>query len=288
MSIDSTWLRCPNCFSDLDSIDARTLGCVSGHRFDVGKHGAVTLLAPRAPRTVGDSREMLEARHDLLGSDMYLPIAVGIAQMSTSRVTAREAVRVADLGCGTGYYAAHLAHEIPNGTFLLADRSPIAVRMAMRIVPAATGVVLDLWRPLSVRDATADLAINVFAPRNPREFARIVRPSGVLIVVVPTGDHLQELRMAGDGMLDIPRDKDEHVTEQLGPAGFVLEHAERIQYPAQIDASQRAALVGMGPSAHHTQALGDADVRRTDLDRVTVSVDVLAFRRRSPDAPEAS
>ena len=280
MSIDSTWLRCPNCFADLEPVDDRTLGCSSGHRFDVGKHGAVTLLPPRAPRTIGDSREMLEARHALLDSGVFRPIADGIVR--ASRIGAPGAhsdVRVVDLGCGTGYYSSRLAEDVPTGAFLLADRSPIAVRMAMRLVPGSTGVVLDLWRPLPVRESAADLAINVFAPRNPAEFARIIRPGGALVVVVPTGAHLQELRSEG-GMLDIPRGKDAQVTDQLGPAGFVPEGAERLEYLAEVDASQRGALVEMGPSAHHTHVLdSDHDRPDQDLDRVTVSVDILTFRR---------
>ena len=283
MSIDSTWLRCPNCFRDLDLIDARTLGCTEGHRFDVAKNGAVTLLPPRAPRTIGDSREMLEARHDLLASGIYRPIAAAIIDASRSRVAASVAVRVADLGCGTGYYAAQLAEELPNAAFLLADRSATAVRMAMRGVPASTGVILDLWRPLPVRDATADVAVNVFAPRNAAEFARILRPDGALIVVVPTGDHLRELRTTG-GMLDIPRDKDAHVTGRLLPAGFELERSERVEYVADVDVAQRAALVDMGPSAHHAHA----DRHGPDLAAVTVSVDVLLFRLGATVLPQSA
>ena len=61
MSIDTTWLRCPNCLLHLDAVDDRTLGCDTGHRFDISKHGVVTLLPPKAPRTIGDDRAMLDA-----------------------------------------------------------------------------------------------------------------------------------------------------------------------------------------------------------------------------------
>lgn len=280
MSIDSTWFRCPNCFLPLTAISERVLGCDSGHRYDISRQGTVTLLPPRAPQTIGDSREMLEARRDLLESGLYEPIAEAIVAASVDALADVASPRVADLGCGTGYYAGRLAQALDSALFLAADRSPTAVRMAARSIPRCTGVVLDLWRPLPLRDAIADLAINVFAPRNPPEFSRVIRPGGILIVVVPTADHLTELRSGGE-LLDIPAGKDAQVTAQLRSAGFSPLRAVRVVYRAIVDAVQRAELVGMGPSAHHVVVPDPSSAARADapVERVTVSVDVLAFRR---------
>jgi len=285
MSIDSTWLRCPNCFLPLSSVDNGVLGCDGGHRYDISRHGTVTLLPPRAPKTIGDTREMLEARRDLLDSGLFAPIAESIVAASIEGLPAvGDPLRIADLGCGTGYYADRLARVLPFASLLAADRSPIAVRMATLTIPRSTGVVLDLWRPLPLRDAIADLAINVFAPRNPSEFARVIRRGGILIVVVPTTGHLSELRTSGD-LLDIPAGKDARVTAQLVSAGFSALSTERVAYNAAIDAAQRAELVGMGPSAHHTAVSPErsASGAASPTEPVTVSVDVLAFRRDAED-----
>jgi 23S rRNA (guanine745-N1)-methyltransferase len=281
MSIDSTWLRCPNCFLPLSFVSERVLGCEAGHRFDISRHGTVSLLPPRAPHTLGDNRDMLEARRELLASGLFDPIADAIAAASLdSEAPAGDAPRVADLGCGSGYYVGRLARALPAASFLVADRSPLAVRMATREVARSTGVVLDLWRPLPLRDATADLAINVFAPRNPPEFARVVRARGRLIVVVPTAGHLRELRARGD-LIDIPAGKSAHVTAQLRSTGFSEPRVSRVEYDAAIDAAQQAELVGMGPSAHHAAAAAERSLAggETPPERVTVSVDVLAFER---------
>lgn len=290
MSIDSTWLRCPNCSRPLTELDGRVLGCETGHRFDISKHGIVTLLPPGAPRTVGDTREMLDARAELLGSGVYEPIATAIGEACASAAHAGSGpLRIVDLGCGTGYYSAHLAAAFPGTAFLVADRSPIAVRMASRAVPHATGVVLDLWRPLPIRDASADVAINVFAPRNPDEFARITRSGGSLVVVVPTDRHLGELRAHG-GMLDIPSGKADQVFDRFARAGFDLDEQRRVEYVVSLDEAQTRSLMGMGPSAHHVaEDAGDVAVSPTArpesapasdaTTEVTVSVDVLHFRR---------
>lgn len=297
MSIDSTWLRCPNCFHDLAGITERVLGCESGHRFDVAKHEIVTLLPPRAPRTVGDDRSMLEARAALLASGSYAPIAEAIvaaarahaaqrpsltADGSDESVGRNDDLRVVDLGCGTGYYAGVLAAAFADASVLLTDRSATAVRLATRAVPGATGVVLDLWRPLPIRDGAADVAINVFAPRNAPEFARIIRAEGILIVVVPSAAHFTELRRLG-ATLDIPEGKADRVTEQFSEVGFDLLQTTRVEYLLDTDAELRGQLVDMGPAAHHRTNDADDTVDPSPIDAtltVTVSVDVVVFERR--------
>ncbi|TYL50936.1 methyltransferase domain-containing protein [Agromyces mariniharenae] len=281
MSIDTTWLRCPNCLLDLDPVGERTLGCETGHRFDLSKHGIVTLLPPKAPRTVGDDRAMLDARAALLDSGAYAPIAASIVEaLSSAGIDgATDAPRIADLGCGTGYYSALLADALPTADFLLADRSPDAVRMSRRAIGGSTGVVLDTWRPLPVRDAVADVVLDVFAPRNPPEFARILRPGGVVVVVVPTADHLHELRAEG-AMLDVPAEKAELVSDRFHEAGLRRGARTTVTYPLEATAATQALLVDMGPAAHHA----DRRPHQPEHARtVTVSVDVLVFEHAAGD-----
>ena len=277
MSIDSTWLRCPNCSASLSPIDERVYGCDRGHRFDRSKHGYLTLLAPNAPRTAGDDRGMLDARAQLLGGGAYRPIAdvVVDAALPNDESIPSGSLRFADLGCGTGYYASRLMDAAPDANILLADRSPDAVRAALRATPAATGVVLDIWRPLPIRDATADVILNVFAPRNPGEFARILSPGGRVVVVVPRPEHLRELRQNGL-LLDVPAEKARAVTEQLAAAGLVRRRAVPVDYQLDADRMTRALLAGMGPSAHHAASLG-SDLDEESTIAVTVAVDVLTF-----------
>ncbi|WP_395243187.1 putative RNA methyltransferase [Agromyces sp. MMS24-K17] len=315
MTVDTTWLRCPNCFQDLESVDGRTVGCSTGHRFDESRQGYLTLLPPKAPRTIGDDRAMLDARTAFLDTGAYRPIADAVAQLASGAeprnraggapgITHRSASpRLADLGCGTGYYAAIVARRLGSTDVLLADRSPDAVRAARRSLrsewdawtreptPAGrsespgperaserlTGVVLDLWRPLPLRDGVADVILDVFAPRNPSEFARVLAPGGRLIVVVPTVRHLGELRAEG-AMLEIPDGKDEHVVGQLDTTGLELADRRRVDTAIEVDAVSRAHLIGMGPSAHHRdEDAAGAGGPESPESSITVSVDVLAF-----------
>jgi 23S rRNA (guanine745-N1)-methyltransferase len=280
MSIDTTWLRCPNCFQDLSAIDDRVYGCAAGHRYDRARQGYLTLLPPRAPRTIGDDREMLAARSALLDGGAYSPIATAIADV-VSTVPPRTpgaTLRIADLACGTGYYSATITRAVPDAAILLADRSPEAVRISLRALPAATGVVLDLWRPLPIRDGVVDVALNVFAPRNGAEFARVIAPNGRLVVAVPGDTHLQELRRGG-AVLDVPAGKADRVGEQLAAFGFEQASTTSIHYLLETDAATRGLLIGMGPSAHHADSLSSANASGDARTDVTVAVDLLVFAR---------
>ncbi len=229
MSIDTTWLRCPNCFSDLSAIDERVFGCAAGHRFDRARQGYLTLLPPRAPRTVGDDREMLAARAALLDGGAYSPIAAAIADAVAAVPPDGHpgaSLRIADLGCGTGYYSASIARAVPDAAFLLADRSPDAVRISLRALPAATGVVLDLWRPLPIRDGVVDVALNVFAPAQRRRVRARARTERTARRRRPSRRAPAGAPRAG-AVLDVPAGKADRVAEQLAASGFDAERRRR-------------------------------------------------------------
>jgi 23S rRNA (guanine745-N1)-methyltransferase len=262
------WLRCPNCAEPLLATAALTLGCSAGHRFDVNKRGYVTLVNSRNA-TVGDTAQMLADRAELLHSGAYLPIVDALAQLLPDT----PAPRVLDAGCGSGYYLGQVLDHRPDGQALALDRSPAAVRMATRSRPSVVGLVADTWEPLPIRDGVCDVILNVFAPRNPAEFARVLAQDGALLVVVPRSNHLSELRAATD-MLSVPDGKASHVEQQLA-AYFRLSGILHVQYALALAHGQAELLRQMGPSAHHDNAANSPAPSN-----VTISVDVIRFEPR--------
>lgn len=266
------WLRCPACSRDLRALDSLVLGCDGGHRFDVNRRGYVSLLLPRSA-VVGDKAAMLDARDAFLRAGWYSPIRDALTELADPDA----GERVLDLGCGTGYYLSGVLGRTAGIRALACDLSPAAVARTVRAT-GADGVVADVWRPLPIRTGSATLLLNVFAPRNPGEFARVLAPGGALLSVVPTAAHLAQLREAGLA-LDVPADKAAHVAERLGGA-FVLERSLSVRFPMLLGAADISALIAMGPSAHHTQSTGAGhDLASAPPRTVTASVDVLRFRR---------
>jgi 23S rRNA (guanine745-N1)-methyltransferase len=101
-----------------------------------------------------------------------------------------------------------------------------------------------------------DAAMNVFAPRNPFEFARVTKPGGTLLVVTPATGHLRELATLHS--MRIHPGKGERLRRQL-ESQFHLEAVPRIAWTLQLTARQADAVVRMGPAAHH---LAPADEQR--------------------------
>ena len=95
-----------------------------------------------------------------------------------------------------------------------------------------------------------DVIVSIFAPRNPAEFHRVLAPGGSLITVVPSPEHLVELRRPL-GLLDVQPAK----TDQSGAslAGIFRRDATHpVDGPAVVVGivTARAAVL-MGPNAFH-------------------------------------
>ena len=266
----SEWLRCPVCFSALSPREPLTLVCPAGHSFDVNKRGFITLLRSRG--LIGDSADMLDAREAFLGAGWYAPLRDAVATLAVSGSPRS----IIDIGCGTGYYLGGVLAQAPEAHALAVDISPAAVARTVRSNERTDGLVADVWSPLPIRDGSADVILNVFAPRNTAEFARVLRPGGLLVVVIPQSTHLRELRDAGLA-LGVHDDKDVLLVESLA-AHFSVESRQRISTGLSLTPTEVAALVGMGPSAHHQSAADDWLIT-SERRPVTTAFEVFGFCR---------
>jgi 23S rRNA (guanine745-N1)-methyltransferase len=236
------YLRCPLCRLELVELDA-AVRCPRGHSFDRAKQGYVH-LTPSPVSHTGDSVRMVEARAGFLAAGHYDFIAGAL-----SDAVPGAGGLVVDIGAGTGYHLAAVLDTHAGAVGLAVDVSKPALRRAARAHPRIGAVLGDAWRGLPVADRAATVLLNVFAPRNGPEFARILAPDGVLIVVTPTGDHMGEL-VAALGLLTVDPAKEERVAASLEP--WFTERATEIrEKPLLLTRAEVAGLVGMGPSAWH-------------------------------------
>ncbi|TFD93831.1 hypothetical protein E3T61_02105 [Cryobacterium lactosi] len=276
------------------------LACANGHRFDTNRRGFASLIVG-SRKLIGDSPAMLDARDTFLERGWYAELRTALGAL----VAAESPVRVVDIGCGTGYYlrgvlASTTAASVdslapgtspasqgvvsPGVRALAMDLSAAAVARTVRSGLAdddtsTQGLVADVWSPLPIRDGAADVLINVFAPRNPAEFHRVLAPGGLLAVVVPHPSHLQELRAAGLAV-DVHGNKTQDLIESLA-SGFTLESVEDLSRVLQLSPDDVTALIGMGPSSHHAPPPASSPSPSGPLTStdVTVAFRLLAFRR---------
>ncbi|WP_431973254.1 putative RNA methyltransferase [Micromonospora haikouensis] len=272
-------LRCPVCAEPLTEAatgTARALRCPRRHSFDVARQGYVDLLAGRAPHA-GDTAEMVAARADFLAAGHYDPVSAALAAAAlaalgdapvadegpatpatpaepaaptgTGRVVGAYPL-VVDAGAGTGRHLAAVLAALPDAVGLALDVSKPALRRAARAHPRAAAALADTWRRLPLADGSVAVLLDVFAPRNGAEFRRVLHPAGVLLVVTPAEDHLAELVDALD-LLKVDPDKADRVAGSLA-AHFDQAAESVLRARLELTAPEVATLVGMGPSARHT------------------------------------
>ncbi|MFC4111490.1 putative RNA methyltransferase [Nonomuraea zeae] len=167
------------------------------------------------------------------------------------RAAGRAAPVIVDAGAGTGHYLVAALNAVNDGVGMAFDVSKHAVRRAARAHPRMGAFVADVWRPLPIRDGVADVVIDVFAPRNGPEFGRILRPGGVVVVVTPARTHLSPL-VEELGLLSVDEEKDRRVARSL--EGFAETGRRSIEFEMELGHEDIAQVIGMGPSAWHTDA----------------------------------
>ncbi|MDB6427559.1 putative RNA methyltransferase [Curtobacterium sp. 20TX0008] len=256
-------LACPVCAEPLARVDGGQVGCATGHRFDEAKQSHLTLLPAKRRALTADTPDMVDARIRFLGRGHYAPVERALAAV----VAATEAPGVVlDVGSGPGTYLAHvLDADGPDETALAGrpgsapagpvaarlgvalDLSPVAIRRAARVHPRAGAVVGDVTERLPVVDDAAAVVLDVFAPRNQREYARVLHTDGVLVVVTPRTGHLAEL---AEATIAVDPEKERRLRESLEPT-FALQGSEDLTWTMELSAEDVHDVVHMGPSHHH-------------------------------------
>ncbi|MBT0565511.1 methyltransferase domain-containing protein [Williamsia sp. CHRR-6] len=275
-------LACPVCHGQLypDGDDGGELPgrglhgllCDRGHLFDVARQGYVSLLSGHNPALRSDTSEMVSARERVLGARHYGDIDAAVVAAGVGRV-------FLDVGAGTGHYLQRcVSSGAPSARGVGLDLSKTCARAMARAHPRIGAVVADAWKRLPIADSCVDTVLSVFAPRNVAEFARVLAPGGVLVVVSPTPRHLAEL-IDPMGMIGVDPGKPERIGNSFAGT-FVRTERTLVEFVISVDRDTAKDLVAMGPSAHHLTA-DEITARAAELEDtmdVTASVTVCSYR----------
>ncbi len=247
--------------------------CGRGHTFDRAKSGYVNLLQRQRHRQRGDDPVMVAARRSFLDAGFYRPLCDAVAA-----AIPENARSIADIGCGEGWYSCNLLQARQETELIGFDISPDAVRFAgvrarqAGLEARSTWVVASVNRiPLS--ESVCDCIVNLFAPCAPEEFARILKPDGVLIRAIPLERHLWELKCA---IYDEPYENRPVFTP---PEGFILKSQKLLRFPMNVSGQSLHDLFAMTPYARKTSPEDAAKLLALDSLTVSAEFGVLVFAR---------
>jgi 23S rRNA (guanine745-N1)-methyltransferase len=233
---------------------------------------------------------MLLARREFLNCGHYAPLSDAInhrvAHYLNGRLGQNEGTAltcVVEVGCGEGYYLGRLKRHLEDRVdyedvcYFGMDISKDAARLAAKRYAEIRFIVADVKRKALFSDASVGVVLNIFAPRNPVELARIAAPGGMLLVVIPTPDHLGSLR-ADLGLLGIEVDKEQRVVEQFAET-FRAAGKRTLAYDMRLNRQDLVALVRMTPNYWHTSEQTWDEVKAVESAHTRAGFTILEFHR---------
>ena len=260
---------CPLCRERLFP-QGKSLVCENRHTYDVAREGYVNLLPVQKKHALdpGDTREMVEARRDFLDRGFYEPF----------RETAREVMASAavpgsvylDAGCGEGYYTRVLAEGMEAYAF---DISKSAVRAAAKRDRRTRYAVAGSY-DIPVPGGSVDFLTAIFSPIAEKEFRRVVRPGGHMMIAVPTERHLFGLK---ELLYDEPYENEYRETEYPG-----FRQVGRIRRESVLETDENRvirALFAMTP--YFWKSSKETSRRAAEAERLVTETgfDFLLYRR---------
>ncbi len=289
---EETLLTCPICRETLTR-EQNALRCSRGHSYDIARGGYVNLLLvnQKGSPSPGDSKEMLVSRRAFLERGHYALLSDRInysaaAHLVGIRSLLGKPAALLDAGCGEGYYLdrlrQHLAKRggsMAENDYYGVDISKEAVKLAAQKYKGITFLVASLHQALPFPDASLDVLLSVFAPRNASEFARVLSPDGIVVAVIPAEGHLAQLQEAL-GLGRLKADKEQQIVESHQDF-FAVTQTEAIRYVRTLDHVDILNLIQMIPTGWQLSEEAWARARALDSLDIEFAFTLVALRKKA-------
>lgn len=263
------YFLCPLCQGDL-TMAGTSLLCPKKHCFDMAKFGYVN-LAPQIKQSKDYDKTSFENRQLILEAGFYQHILEKIEEILTD---APAPARILDVACGEGYYSRQLKATLPDKDFYAFDISKPSIQLAAKADKslAVNWFVGDLAH-IPLKSQSMDRILDIFSPANYQEFSRLLAPNGRLIKVIPTSQHLVEIREKV-GKTDY---SNEDIKEHF-MASFELEGSQTVSATYALQPTEKEALLAMTPLLFHENS---QDFDWADLTSITISAEILVGRPKT-------
>ena len=258
---------CPICQENLTLVES-SLKCSNRHSFDLAKFGYVN-LAPQIKQSANYDKENFQNRQQILEAGFYQAILETISALLARLETAKT---ILDIGCGEGFYSRKLQESHSEKTFYAFDISKDSVQIAAKSEPnwAVNWFVGDLAR-LPIKDASMDILLDIFSPANYGEFRRVLSQNGILIKVVPTENHLKEIRQMVQDHLTKKDYSNQDIKEHF-QEHFTIQSSQIASLTKPITPEQRQALLSMTPLLFN---IDQTKIDWSKLTEITIEAEIL-------------
>ncbi|MDG7933585.1 methyltransferase domain-containing protein [Streptococcus pneumoniae] len=263
----ATAFACPICQENLTLLETN-FKCCNRHSFDLAKFGYVN-LAPQIKQSANYDKENFQNRQQILEAGFYQAILDAVSDLLASSKTT---TTILDIGCGEGFYSRKLQESHSEKTFYAFDISKDSVQIAAKSEPnwAVNWFVGDLAR-LPIKDANMDILLDIFSPANYGEFRRVLSKDGILIKVIPTENHLKEIRQRVQDQLTNKEYSNQDIKEHF-QEHFTILSSQSASLTKTITAEQLQALLSMTPLLFHVD---QSKIDCSQLTEITIEAEIL-------------
>ena len=263
----ATAFACPICQENLTLLET-SFKCCNRHSFDLAKFGYVN-LAPQIKQSANYDKENFQNRQQILEAGFYQAILDAVSDLLASSKTT---TIILDIGCGEGFYSRKLQESHPDKTFYAFDISKDSVQIAAKSEPnwAVNWFVGDLAR-LPIKDASMDILLDIFSPANYGEFRRVLSKDGILIKVIPTKNHLKEIRQTVQDQLTKKDYSNQDIKDHF-QEHFTILSSQTASLTKTITANHLQALLSMTPLLFH---IDQSKIDWSQLTEITIEAEML-------------
>lgn len=263
----ATAFACPICQENLTLLETN-FKCCNRHSFDLAKFGYVN-LAPQIKQSANYDKENFQNRQQILEAGFYQAILDAVSDLLASSKTT---TTILDIGCGEGFYSRKLQESHSEKTFYAFDISKDSVQIAAKSEPnwAVNWFVGDLAR-LPIKDANMDILLDIFSPANYGVFRRVLSKDGILIKVIPTKNHLKEIRQRVQDQLTNKEYSNQDIKEHF-QEHFTILSSQTASLTKTITAEQLQALLSMTPLLFHVD---QSKIDWSQLTEITIEAEIL-------------
>lgn len=270
---------CPVCGENLH-ISVKSYVCPNRHSFDMAKSGYVNLLLAKSGTAVhGDNKLMLRARRDFLEKGYYVTLCDAVCE--TVLQYGKNGCTILDTGCGEGYYTTAVKAIFDRSNIAVdvygIDISKDAVDMASKRKAGLKLAAASVFH-IPVLTKSCDILLTMFAPYCGEEYSRVLKDEGIMIMAIPSENHLWELKSK---IYDTPY-KNEVKPYELD--GFEFLGGKRVTFTMKIpENSDIISLFSMTPYYYKT---GKTEQQRlNDLNNLETQADfeILTYKKTAKD-----